>query len=893
MADKKLLFLCLFISVCFVCFVTPSPYEWMYHDRWDVINDMFSNVSAQNCRSKSKDQLMLPIDAVSAPPTYNRLLSSKTYSNRTVLLHVHNMALNRAFFYSLIYQRLNNTWDFATQPGLMYIYMSAAADISASAGFINGSGLFFDNNCSYPNWYTTMDFNRTLPLFGPKAWREDDYNEPTNYLREPTNSTIDIWDLAAGNARNYTDKRYKGNPWVDFWLPDLKADTDSTRKFTYSVAIRYSNTTGKFKTPDFEEFKFFGPQQPGSEDPDTMLPVRVTRPYFDCGQSNRWIVTASSPVVEFMPRYSNFTHLRRPRFTAVSTIDMEFERIDMNQCPIMPGNPAPNAFAGTARCRPSTSCEPLMGYGFKRGGYQCVCNPGYYYPWWHDGPFLGIELEQATKAEWEVGFDCLTVADRQVIPNVMPTFVRKRRSVANSKSLFLQEVVPEDQSPRLTRTQKKKLIPTLEALREELKRKKAEESSTNPKVNLKKNKVAKKAYEPSRAHRRSKREATDEQAVNRMMRILQRYQEITPVTCKTKKAYELLLPGDAAYGMHTQFEAQGRTALRLAHFLSNFLQNVDEYEEFGNLRGDRRLNETQIFGEVIANVMADWKIVGAGVFFDRYKFRMSPPINNTDPRFVNGITREFFGPFAWRVRATGVGSVGGADFFRAMDFAGLKTYYTDESWFRSMKFRWATNFVGLKKFTAKPMIRSNYNGTSLVRFEYYPYTYRAAQYEDGEWLRPQFKCDGMVDSWVVTYLAPFFGKDDIKQNIEFKGVVSVDVSLNELSLDQCPGDFHTPNAFKNTARCDFESQYCTMIEGRRYSTGYYKCECRQGFEYPFNDLNWYYDGQTMEQEYRKMMQGLPNRFETLKCRKAGAAAISASLFLFVSVATINFLLFKH
>lgn len=58
-------------------------------------------------------------------------------------------------------------------------------------------------------------------------------------------------------------------------------------------------------------------------------------------------------------------------------------------------------------------------------------------------------------------------------------------------------------------------------------------------------------------------------------------------------------------GVDRQFEPQGRTALRLAHFLSNFLQNVDEYEEFGDLKGDRRLNETQIFAEVVANVLAD------------------------------------------------------------------------------------------------------------------------------------------------------------------------------------------------------------------------------------------------------------------------------------------------
>jgi len=46
------------------------------------------------------------------------------------------------------------------------------------------------------------------------------------------------------------------------------------------------------------------------------------------------------------------------------------------------------------------------------------------------------------------------------------------------------------------------------------------------------------------------------------------------------------------------FSNQARVALRLSHFLSNFLQNVDLYEEYGNLRGDRLLNIEQVFGEV-------------------------------------------------------------------------------------------------------------------------------------------------------------------------------------------------------------------------------------------------------------------------------------------------------
>ena len=35
-------------------------------------------------------------------------------------------------------------------------------------------------------------------------------------------------------------------------------------------------------------------------------------------------------------------------------MDAEFERIDINQCPTSEGNPAPNHFANTHRCRPTT-----------------------------------------------------------------------------------------------------------------------------------------------------------------------------------------------------------------------------------------------------------------------------------------------------------------------------------------------------------------------------------------------------------------------------------------------------------------------------------------------------------------------------------------------------------
>lgn len=337
------------------------------------------------------------------------------------------------------------------------------------------------------------------------------------------------------------------------------------------------------------------------------------------------------------------------------------------------------------------------------------------------------------------------ITELQVPPQKNPSFVdRKKRSVS-AQDVFMNLAVPSTQSARV------KLV--------------AKRSVVNAENRLKDKKI----YARSQAdvpHLRHKRDLFDSDRYARLNKIMDRKDTTTSANCHTKNAYERFLPGDAAFGVEREFEAEGRTALRLAHFLSDFLQNVDEYEQFGSWDGDRRLNETHVFGEVIANVMSNFKIVGSGVFFDKYSFRMSPPINNTDPRFSNGITREYFGPYAWVENKPGTAGLNLE--FKAEDFAGHKTYYTDENWFRTMKARWQTNFVMLKKFTLKPMVRSDVNGTSSIRFEHYPLMFYAPKYEHGEWLRPEFKCDGRIMDWVMTYVVPFFGKDSLKSRLEFK-----------------------------------------------------------------------------------------------------------------------------
>jgi len=48
---------------------------------------------------------------------------------------------------------------------------------------------------------------------------------------------------------------------------------------------------------------------------------------------------------------------------------------------------------------------------------------------------------------------------------------------------------------------------------------------------------------------------------------------------------------------------------------------------------------------------------------------------------------------------------------------------------------------------------------------------------------------------------------------------------------------------------------CEHLPGLKFFRGSYKCNCKEGYEYQFNDRAWYFDGQQMEEEYRKMIVG--------------------------------------
>ena len=61
-------------------------------------------------------------------------------------------------------------------------------------------------------------------------------------------------------------------------------------------------------------------------------PSLWTRPYFDCGRSNKWVISAVSPIVDIYPRHTESRHLQAMRNLAVAVTDVDFIMMDINQC---------------------------------------------------------------------------------------------------------------------------------------------------------------------------------------------------------------------------------------------------------------------------------------------------------------------------------------------------------------------------------------------------------------------------------------------------------------------------------------------------------------------------------------------------------------------------------
>lgn len=783
----------IFLAYTFYPLISAQYSEyWEGRDAFDVMNAKYWSVNEDNCAIKHVYDLKMPEDTVSHLPDIKEININPVFPNRTALLHLHNMALSRAFFFSYALQArfnrpaVNETYD----PGLMYYYLSTIADVSANPK-LNASAVYFSPNMSYTPSYRGFH-NLTLPLFGPRTYRADDYNDPIHLERISTLNMFVTKDLGAiktdDQGSNYTSNFYRINDWYTAWLPDdsyVKQLHDT--KTVYDVRIRYQNNTNA-------TFSFHGPRG-ADENPG---PVKWTRPYFDCGRSNEWKVAAVVPIVDIYPRHTQFRHIEYPTYTAAAVMEINFERIDINQCPRGLGNDGPNRFADTAKCKKETTeCEPLHGYGFRRGGYQCRCRPSHRLPNVVRRPYLGEIIERATPMQYKNMFDCDKIGFIQRLPQqweIAPSWLREQYL---EKFFEYQNFTESDEQT----------------------------------YNV--------------FHRPKGKANIDD--------ILRFIWKIDATNCKERTFEELNLKGDISWGAEEQFKNEALMAVRTANFISAFLQVVDPREVFPGTRlVDKPLTEDQMIGEALAIVMGNTRVYSAGIYWDQNKFP----------------NRTFFAPYAYKT------TLNTRKFF-VEDVARLNTteeIYINHQWYKDLKSRWSNYYDNLEKYWLKMYFRSKEQGDDIYprRYEHFPEYYRAANIEQGLWTAPYFDCKGLVKMWKITYAAPFFGWDSLRNRIEFKGAVAVSMDIRMLDIDQCPDKYHIPNHFKDTNKCDEKSSYCVPILGRGFETGGYKCECKQGYEYPFEDPITYFDGQLMEAEFVNMVRDKESKFDMLKCRIAGA-----------------------
>ncbi|KAG7336398.1 hypothetical protein KOW79_001091 [Hemibagrus wyckioides] len=98
-----------------------------------------------------------------------------------------------------------------------------------------------------------------------------------------------------------------------------------------------------------------------------------------------------------------------------------------------------------------------------------------------------------------------------------------------------------------------------------------------------------------------------------------------------------------------------------------------------------------------------------------------------------------------------------------------------------------------------------------------------------KWSAPFLECEAgsYVPRWLLTLSTGFHG---LKPNLspDFRGVVRLDISLQDVDIDQCSTD----GWFAGTHRCNLTSMECLPIPGHGFVLDKYKCQCKGGFYHP-------------------------------------------------------------
>uniref|UniRef100_A0A9I3EHU9 G-protein coupled receptors family 3 profile domain-containing protein n=1 Tax=Anopheles dirus TaxID=7168 RepID=A0A9I3EHU9_9DIPT len=233
---------------------------------------------------------------------------------------------------------------------LTRIFKFSSADVQASEHLLHASVLsmveFDDDIFAGGNCFDWNQHPAKRGLFCPFAYR----------LPPPDQGASLVKDLAL-------EYHYLGNTSEWFFLARKNAEKVIARNEQYIKSFHvYTNNTER-QADEILSVKY--------ED------GRWSKPYYDCGGGNIWMLTYTVPFFG----YENGTYF----FKGTSGIDIDLRRVDIDQCPQKnspSGAPQPlNIFAGTDKCKQrTTECTPIPGLGFRRGSYRCICRKGYYFP---------------------------------------------------------------------------------------------------------------------------------------------------------------------------------------------------------------------------------------------------------------------------------------------------------------------------------------------------------------------------------------------------------------------------------------------------------------------------------------------------------------------------------
>ncbi|XP_051542772.1 probable G-protein coupled receptor 158 isoform X2 [Myxocyprinus asiaticus] len=97
------------------------------------------------------------------------------------------------------------------------------------------------------------------------------------------------------------------------------------------------------------------------------------------------------------------------------------------------------------------------------------------------------------------------------------------------------------------------------------------------------------------------------------------------------------------------------------------------------------------------------------------------------------------------------------------------------------------------------------------------------------WSAPYLECanGNFIPRWLLTLSAGFYGLKP-NRSPDFRGVVRVDVSLQDVDIDQCSAD----GWFAGTHRCNLTTMECLPIPGHGFVLDKYRCHCKSGFYHP-------------------------------------------------------------